>query len=227
MPTPSLILFDLDGTLVDSAPDIARALNATLSEAGLRTLTVAQVIEYVGDGAAKLVERAVPPDAAPAADIAALTARFRAHYARGVCVETRPYPGVAVTLEGLAARGARMVVLTNKLGEVARAVLRALTLDHYFAHVIGEGEGFARKPAPDAARHLLALTGVTAAQALLVGDGLPDVRTGRAVGCAVAAAAWGYTPRALLAAEGPDFIVDDPLALLALVANSGAPTRAP
>jgi phosphoglycolate phosphatase len=214
--TASMILFDLDGTLVDSAPDIARALNATMAEVGVAPLPVAQVIGYVGDGAARLVERALPAGAAPGADLDDLTARFRLHYARAVCVETRPYPGIVDALGRLAAAGRPMAVLTNKPGDLARSLLRALALDGFFAAVIGDGDGWPRKPAPDGARALLASHGVPPDRALVVGDGVPDLRLGRALGAPVAAVTWGYTAREKLTAEAPDHLVDDASALLPL-----------
>jgi len=212
--TPQLVLFDLDGTLVDSASDIAAALNAALAELGQPTHPVGVVTSYVGDGAAKLVERAVAPGAEVDSEL--LLERFRAQYAANVAVHTRPYPGIVETLDGFAAAGRRLAVLTNKPGDLARALLRALALEGRFADVVGDGDGFPRKPAPDAALALCARHAVHPAHAVLVGDGLPDVRLARAAGCRVAAVTWGYTPRALLAAEGPDWIVDEPSALLTL-----------
>jgi phosphoglycolate phosphatase len=214
--SPSLMLFDLDGTLVDSAPDIARALNAAMAEVGASPLPVPEVVTYVGDGATKLVERAMPHPPPGGADVPGLVDSFRRHYAAGICVETRPYPGIVELLRRLADARVRMAVLTNKPGDLARALLRALALDPYFVEVIGDGDGWARKPAPDAARALLARHAVDAGATLMVGDGVPDLRLGRALPCRVAAVSWGYTARAVLAAEAPDWIVDDPAALLGL-----------
>ena len=224
----SLILFDLDGTLVDSAPDIARALNATMAEVGVPALPLGRVVAYVGDGATKLVERALPPAPPPApantaVDVPDLVARFRRHYADAICVETRPYPGIVDLLDELAGGGTHMAVLTNKPGDLARALLRALALERFFSDVVGDGDGWARKPAPDAARDLLARHGMTARAALVVGDGVPDLRLGRAVGCRVAAVTWGYTARAVLEAESPDYLVDDARELLAIAAANLKP----
>jgi phosphoglycolate phosphatase len=215
-----LILFDLDGTLVDSAPDIAAALNAALAEAGHPTVPAPIVVGYVGDGATKLVERAIAPEERerPGRDeVPDLVERFRHHYAAHVCVRSRLYPDVAETLAQLAEAGVRMAVLTNKPGGLARALLRALALDRFFGDVVGDGDGFPRKPSPEAALHLLARAGVAPDRALVVGDGLADIRVGRAAGCPVAAATWGYTERDVLAAERPDFVLESAAEIVALV----------
>jgi phosphoglycolate phosphatase len=215
---PKLVLFDLDGTLVDSARDIAGALNAALAALGQPTHPLPTVTSFVGDGAAKLVERAVAP--AGEVDQVALLERFKAQYAANVCVATRPYPGIVDALDAFAEAGVPLAVLTNKPGELARALLRALALDGRFADVVGDGDGYARKPSPEAALALCARHGAAPRETLLVGDGLPDVRLGRAAGCRVAAVTWGYTPRAALEAEGPDWIVEHAAALLALPSPS-------
>jgi phosphoglycolate phosphatase len=209
---PKLVIFDLDGTLVDSAPDIAAALNAALAELGQPTHPLGAVTSYVGDGAAKLVERSVDP--AAEVDQERLLERFKAQYAANVCVHTRPYPGISELLAALQARGTPLAVLTNKPGDLARSLLRVLALESFFADVVGDGDGYARKPAPDAALALCAKHQVAPADSLMVGDGLPDVRMGRAAGCRVAAVAWGYTSIEGLALERPDWIVDGPEELL-------------
>jgi phosphoglycolate phosphatase len=211
---PKLVLFDLDGTLVDSAPDIAAALNAALVELGQPTHPVGTVTTYVGDGAAKLVQRAVDP--ASEVDQALLLERFKAQYAANLCVHTRLYPGIAEVLAAFAARGTPLAVLTNKPGDLARSLLRTLALDRFFADVVGDGDGYARKPSPEAALALAVKHEVAPADTLVVGDGIPDVRLGRAAGCRVAAVAWGYTSLEGLALERPDWIVDAPEELLEL-----------
>ncbi|HEY2729032.1 MAG TPA: phosphoglycolate phosphatase [Polyangia bacterium] len=211
---PKLVLFDLDGTLVDSAPDIAAALNAALAELGQPVQPLPVVKSYVGDGAAKLVERAAAPS--PDVDQELLLERFKAQYATHVCVHTRLYPGILETLDGFASRGTTLAVVTNKPGGLARALVRALAIDRYFADVIGDGDGFPRKPSPEIALAACARHGVAPHDAVLVGDGLPDIRLARAAGCRVAAVTWGYTSCETLAAEAPDWLVEDPRALLGL-----------
>jgi len=218
----SLAIFDLDGTLVDSLPDIARALNAALAEAGRRAFPLDEVRGFVGDGAAKLVQRALGPDGQADADaVDAMTARFRHLYAHHLHQETRAYPGVEAALRALAA-AMPLAVVTNKPRELARPLLGALALDGFFADVIGDGDGFARKPAPDAGLWLLARHGATPADTLVVGDGLPDLRFARALGARAAAVTWGYVAPDSLRAEQPAWLVDQPADLLRIAFSDAA-----
>ena len=212
--TFGLAIFDLDGTVVDSLPDIAAALNRTLHAAGREPLPQAQIRSYVGDGAARLVQRALP-DGFPADALERLIADFRIQYAAGLCVETRPYPGIDPVLQRLAAV-MPLAIFTNKPSDLARPLLRQLQLDRYFEHIIGDGDGYARKPAPDAGRWLLEQHGGDACRALVVGDGIPDMRFAHALGARAAAVTWGYSARDLLAAENPTWFVESPKALVDL-----------
>jgi phosphoglycolate phosphatase len=212
-----LILFDLDGTLVDSLPDIAGALNRALGAAGLQSLSLDVVRGLVGEGVLRLVEKALVVQAAQHHDAAALAREVVAIYSENPCALTRLYDGVPELVAHLRARGAKVAVLTNKVGSVARALMSELRLQDAFDAIVGEGDGHARKPSPDAALALMARFGATPARTLMVGDGLPDVAMGRAAGCAVAGVTWGYTERTVMAAQRPDYVVDSPGALLTIV----------
>lgn len=201
-----LVIFDLDGTLVDSVADIARALNTALAGANLPPLPLGTVSRFVGDGAAKLIERASPPVLAAREQQAALLARFMAAYTANVCVESRLYPGVADLLGALGHAGVTAAVLTNKPGNLARELLRALGAADHFVAVIGDGDGFPRKPDPTAARQVMQRAGANASRSAVLGDGLPDIRLAHAVPCAAIAAGWGYTSTTALEAEQPTFL---------------------
>lgn len=208
-----MAMFDLDGTLVDSLPDIAAALNRTLEHAGHAPLPAAQIAGYVGDGAARLLQRALPAGTPPET-LEELGAHFRAVYARHLHDQTRAYPGLEPVLARLA-RSMPLAVLTNKPSVLARPLLAGLGLERYFADVVGDGDGFARKPDPAAGHWLLQRHGVDdPRRALVVGDGLPDLRFARALGAPSAAVTWGYVTRDALAAEHPTWIIDTPAALL-------------
>jgi phosphoglycolate phosphatase len=200
-----LVIFDLDGTLVDSVADIARALNSALASANLPTLQLETISRFVGDGAAKLIERASPPSLGSPDQQADLLARFVAAYAANVCIESRLYLGVADLLAALGNASVATAVLTNKPGNLARDLLRALGIADRFAAVIGDGDGFPRKPDPSAAREVIQRTGAEPSRTIVVGDGLPDVRMARAIPCPAIAAGWGYTSARHLQAEHPTF----------------------
>lgn len=209
-PAPfDLVIFDLDGTLVDSAPDIATALNATLADVGIPQLPSDVVISFVGDGASRLLERAL--GAAPTAGetrptAEALLPRFLAHYQAHLCDATRVYPGVTDLLAELHAAGSRLAVLTNKPQPLARDLLQALGIADRFFTIMGDGAGFPRKPDPAAARDIMVRAGAVAARTVVVGDGLPDLRMAAVIPCASVAAAWGYVPEVRLLDEGPRFL---------------------
>lgn len=211
-----LVLFDLDGTLADTLPDIAAALAATLDEVGVPAPPVAVVKGLVGDGSRKLIERALAR-ASAGGDLDALLARFVAHYAAHVCVASRLYPGMREALEQASRAGIGLAVVTNKPGALARDLLDRLGLAGTFTAVIGDGDGFPRKPDPSAAQALIARAGTAAARTAMIGDGLPDVRTARAAGALAIAAGWGYVAPERLRAEAPDLVAATPAEAIAFV----------
>ncbi len=191
------LLLDLDGTLIDTVPDLAAALNRVMTARGLAGFTLAETAAMVGDGVAKLIERACAARGrqADAADVAAYSADYAAHTVEA----SRLYPGVADTLRRLVAEGWRLAVCTNKPQAPARALLRAFGLDGLIA-AIGGGDSFpVRKPDP---RHLLATlaaAGGTPDRAVMVGDNANDVAAARGAGLPCIFAAWGYGPPAMAA----------------------------
>jgi phosphoglycolate phosphatase len=208
VPRP-LVLFDLDGTLVDTLPDIARALGDALAEIGVAPPALDVVKRMVGDGARQLVRRARAGRPDDPAEEDALLARFLASYRAHVCVASRLYPGAREALVALRAGGAALAVLTNKPGDLARALLTTLNAAAALDEIIGDGDGFPRKPDPTAARALLARFGSTPERTAIVGDGLPDMRLARALGATAVAATWGYVTAADLAAESPTHLADN------------------
>jgi phosphoglycolate phosphatase len=208
------LLLDLDGTLVDSVPDLAAALNRLLRARGLAPLTRAEIEPMVGDGVAKLVERAFA--ARRQAPDAGALAEYSADYGAHAAVETKPYPGVTDALRLLADDGWLLAVCTNKPEAAARSLLGALGLAHYFA-TIGGGDSFpVRKPDPAHLLATLTAAGGEPAHAVMAGDHANDVAAARGAALPCIFAAWGYGPLAM--ADGAAAVAHD-FAELAAIAR--------
>jgi len=190
LPSPILLL-DLDGTLVDSLPDLAAALNRLLGELGAGPLPAEAVRGMVGDGARRLVERGLAAAALPT-DPAAATTRFLELYGEGLTVGTRPYPAVPKTLARLRETGWRLALCTNKPEAPSRAILAGLGLEGFFAAVAGGDSLPRRKPDPEPLLTLLRELGGTPEAAVMVGDGTNDLLAAAAAGVPAVWAAYGY-----------------------------------
>ncbi|MEL6197682.1 MAG: phosphoglycolate phosphatase [Pseudomonadota bacterium] len=171
------VVFDLDGTLVDSAPDIHAAARRMLADLGRPPLPLADVTRFIGNGAAKMVERCLEATGGIDGRIDAGLSAFRRHYAAAPAVLTRPYDGVEGCLAALAAAGLALGVCTNKPEAPARAVLRGLGLDPYFAAVVGGDSTAALKPDPLPLRSCVDRLGTSLDQAVFVGDSETDAET--------------------------------------------------
>jgi phosphoglycolate phosphatase len=174
---PSLIVFDLDGTLVDSSLDLTNAVNALLYDLGATPIPTADVVGMVGDGAAVLVRRALTAAGLDPETPGALE-RFLAHYDPHLLDNTRPYPGIVETLQKLSV-GAALAVLTNKPARATELMLAGLDLRGYFRDVIGGDTKWGRKPAPAGLLHLCESSGVDPADTLVIGDSAVDLATAR------------------------------------------------
>lgn len=189
-----LIVFDLDGTLVDSERDLADAVNALLTERGADALPRAAIASMVGDGAAVLVRRAF--DAARLQMDATTLPRFLELYDERLLDTTRPYPGIVGALDVLERHGV-LAVLTNKPLAHTRRLLEALGLASFFSDVIGGDGPFARKPDAAGLRHLMTHHETAARRTVVVGDSHIDAATARAAGAAFCLARYGFGARTL------------------------------
>ncbi len=208
MPTYKAVLFDLDGTLLNTLGDLAAAVNHALAVHGMPSRTVEEVCAFVGDGVAKLIERAVP--AGTDGDRrAAVFATFREYYVAHSLDHTAPYDGVLPMLARLKAAGLGLAIVTNKL-DAATEGLRA----HFFADTIdvavGDSPDRPRKPAPDGARLALDRLGVRAAEAVFVGDSDVDIATARNAGMDCVAVSWGFRSAAFLREHGAGVLAATP-----------------
>ena len=192
------LIFDLDGTLIDSAADLAQAANALLEQLGHKPLEIGNIRQLVGDGVAALVQRAMAAVDAPvkASELAALVERFGELYLPVATMHTRPYPEVAETLAMLKAKDCRMAVCTNKPQRLSVEILRALDLIQFFEAVVGGDVVKARKPDAAHLRAALDLLGADTSAAVMIGDGINDVLAAHAAGipCLVLPSGYGSTP---------------------------------
>lgn len=206
------LIFDLDGTLVDSLPGIAASLNRTLDAHGLPGHSHAQVRKFIGNGLADLIRRAGPAGA-DAAITGSLTRFYMADYAASWRDGTRIFPGIASRLAELAAAGFPMAVLSNKThvftGEIVRTLFPAIP----FTAVLGLRDGIEPKPHPGGALLLANILGVPPEHCTLAGDSEMDILAARNAGMKSIAVTWGYHDRARLADAGAAIIIDDPAKL--------------
>ena len=209
-----VLVFDLDGTLIDSLADIARHLDAALADHGLAPAPRDRVAEWVGYGSAQLVQRAVgDPEHAPA-----VLASYRAHYRARPVIETRLYDGIADMLDAVAP-GRALAILTNKPHDLAVEICDALLARWHFARIAGERAGHPKKPDPAAICAIVEPLGRAPGEAVMIGDSEVDVATGRAAGARSVAVGWGLRGLDVLRAAGPDHVATSPAELAALFAS--------
>jgi phosphoglycolate phosphatase len=195
MDTPTVV-FDLDGTLVDTAPDLVAALNAILTREGLRPIAYDAARNMVGGGARLMIERGLAAEGRclPLPDIERLFGEFIEHYSAHIADRSRPFPGLEVALDELTEVGCRFVVCTNKLERLSRQLLEALGLAGRFAAICGADTYGLQKPNPEPLWRTLAQVGGRRDRAVMVGDSATDIDTARAAGIPVVAVDFGYTP---------------------------------
>lgn len=187
------LVFDLDGTLVDTAPDLIDTLNVILARHQVATVDYAKARALIGGGVKPLIERALASRRLSAAEIDAIFQQYLEHYVAHIADRSRPYPGVTDALDLLARRGYRLAVCTNKLEGLAVRLLEALGLKDRFAAICGPDTFGVRKPDPAILRGTLTRAGGRAERALMVGDSGTDVVTARAAGVPVVLVGFGYT----------------------------------
>lgn len=218
------VVFDLDGTLLDTIADLAGAINRSLAACGMPTHTVDECRGFVGGGIREAVRRALPPDSGDEL-IDRVLALYRDDYPFHCAEQTRAYPGVPELLDRLTRRGIPLGVLSNKTEATAQKVVRTFFPDVPFHCVLGRAEGRPLKPHPGAAAPVLAALGLAPEEIAYVGDSGTDVVFARAAGMLPVAAPWGYRSREELAGEGAALIPGTPAELFALLEPYFPPAR--
>ncbi len=221
-----LIVFDLDGTLVDSSEDLALAVNATRQRFGLAPLSMETVASYVGNGAEMLIRRSLGLVEAPDAAVQDGLAFFLGYYRDNMLVHTKPYPGVREALASWQRADTAMAVLTNKPVRFSREMMTGLGMHHHFRCVYGGNSFATRKPAPYGLLRIMRETGFTPQRTLMVGDSSVDVLTARNAGVPCAGVTFGLRPEDFRI-HPPDFLVDDLRELVAISCAESVPAGRP
>ena len=224
------IVFDLDGTLIDTAPDLIDTLNFTLARHALPTVPYEEARPLIGGGARGMIERALVLEGRSAArtDVDTLYASFVAHYGEHVADRSRPFPGLEPVLDRLAQAGHRFAVCTNKLEALSVQLLRTLGLADRFKAICGQDTFGIQKPNPEALRRTVLRAGGDPAAAIMVGDSRTDVYTARAAKVPVVAVDFGYSDVPIQSLK-PDRIISSFAELFGAVAALAAelPPSAP
>lgn len=204
--TDTTVVFDLDGTLVDTAPDLTNALNDVLVRRGHAPVSAATIRAAVGMGARIMIETALARRGA-SADIEPMLAEFLAHYDTNIAAESRPFPGAVAALETLKKRGATLAICTNKRAHLARKLMGALGLDGYFQAIAGRDSFAVAKPHPGHLTETIAAAGGAPSRAIMVGDSEVDILAAKGARLPVVMVSFGYAPSPLDGAR-PDAVID-------------------
>jgi phosphoglycolate phosphatase len=211
------IIFDLDGTLLDTLDDIANAANSVLAARGFPTHPNADYRAFIGEGVIKLMSRALPKTHQDAATVQACVGAYVREYERTWNALTKPYPGVPEMLDALVIRGVKLAVLSNKPDHFTQRCVGELLARWSFAMVLGASDAFPRKPDPASAIETARRLGVAPAECLYVGDSGVDMQTARAAGIYAVGALWGFRGQEELRNDGAQLLIKMPSEVLDLM----------
>lgn len=214
------VLFDLDGTLLDTLEDLATAANRVLAARGLPVHPVDAFRTFVGDGLKTLVERILPDNLRSAEMVLELVASFEEEYAQNWHERSAPYPGVAGLLDQLTARGLRLSILSNKPDAFTRLCVRQLLPHWTFDPLLGQRPGVPKKPDPSAALEVARSLGLMPSEILYVGDSGVDMRTALSAGMDAVGVLWGFRTADELRQAGALHLIAQPEELLPLIFSS-------
>jgi len=211
------VIFDLDGTLLDTLEDIADSMNSVLESFGYPTHDIEAYKYFVGDGFRNLVLRALPESCRTEANIDKGFAAVRNEYSKRWADKTRPYPGISTMLDGFVSKGLKLAVLSNKSDDFAKLMIKKLLPEWEFGAVFGERQGIPKKPDPAGALEIASLFGVSNDECLYLGDTGVDMRTASAAGMFAVGVLWGFRKADELLANGADILIREPAEALGLV----------
>jgi len=193
--TPLTVVFDLDGTLIDTAPDLIDTLNVILTREGLSPVDYAAARAMIGGGARRMIEHGLQSEGrtVPPAQVDRMFVDFIAHYSDHIADRSRPFPGLGPALDSLSAQPCHLAVCTNKLEGLSRRLLGALGLADRFIAICGQDTFGVQKPDPEVLRQTVRAAGGSLSRAIMVGDSGTDIATARAAGVPVIAVDFGYS----------------------------------
>lgn len=209
-----LVIFDLDGTLINSIADLAVAVNLALEKCGYPTHPEEAYRFMVGDGVRKLFERALPEAERTEENVERIREHFMPYYDLHNADLSRPYKGICELLNSLEQRGVKMAVASNKYHAATLKLVNHYFPNNQFIAILGQREGVPVKPNPQIVEEIIALAGLSKQEVLYVGDSNVDMQTARNAKVDVVGVSWGFRPREELAAHNPLTIIDSPLQLL-------------
>ena len=204
-----LYIFDLDGTLLDTVADLGNSCNHVFTEAGFPTHPIDAYYKFVGNGIAKLIERALPAQDATTENIEKLLPPFRAYYNLHMADDTKPYRGVCELLADLQEKGVQLAVASNKYQVATENLVKKYFPDIKFAAVLGQRDNVPVKPDPAIVHDIMQAAGVAdLAEIIYIGDSLVDLNTAKNSNVEFAAVTWGFCPREALVENTPAHIAD-------------------
>ena len=211
------VVFDLDGTLVNSLEDIADSMNTVLREHGFPTHGLTEYKAFVGRGMRNLVVRSLPEDARDEARIALCRDSLLKEYGRNCLKKTRPYEGITDLLDGLDRRKMNRAVFSNKIDHLTKRIVEALFPGRSFPVVVGAGAGMPEKPDPTGVLSVARQLGIEPERLIYVGDSDVDMETARNAGMHPAGALWGFRTKEELVTHGAESLLEHPIDLLKIV----------
>lgn len=209
------VIFDLDGTILDTLEDLKNSVNFALSKNGLPVRTIDEIRAFVGNGISLLMERAVPENTVSSV-VDRCFEDFKAHYKEHSADNTKPYEGIIALLDELKSKGVKLAVVSNK----ADFAVQTLVEEYFqglFDFAVGEREGIRRKPCPDSVNEAIKVLDASPDEVVYVGDSEVDIETSRNAGVKCVAVTWGFRDKCVLESLSPEYIIDKPSQLMVLI----------
>lgn len=209
------VIFDLDGTILDTLEDLKNSVNFALSKNGLPVRTIDEIRAFVGNGIRLLIERAVPENT-DSSVVDRCFEDFKSHYKEHSADNTKPYEGIIELLDELKSKGVKLAVVSNK----ADFAVQTLVEEYFqglFDFAVGEREGIRRKPCPDSVNEAIKVLDASPDEVVYVGDSEVDIETSRNAGVNCVSVTWGFRDKCVLESLSPEYIIDKPSQLMELI----------